>query len=69
MGCTGIDYNVSLYRKKTNWIKQTHDLGLTVNVWTVNKEVDIRWCIANGVDFITTDEPALVKQIVKEMCK
>lgn len=69
MGCTGIDYNVSLYRKKTNWIKQAHKLGLTVNVWTVNKEVDIRWCIANGVDFITTDEPALVKQIVKEMCK
>ena len=68
MGCTGIDYNVGLYRKKTNWIKQAHNLGLTVNVWTVNKEVDIRWCIANGVDFITTDEPALVKQIVKEMC-
>ena len=68
MGCTGIDYNISLLRKKSNWIKQAHKFGLTVNVWTVNKEADIRWCIANGVDFITTDEPILAKNIIKEMC-
>lgn len=68
MGCTGIDYNIGKLKKKKGWIKQAHKLGLTVNVWTVNKEADIRWCIQNGVDFITTDDPILVKNIIKEMC-
>ena len=58
-----------LLEKKKSWIKQAHKLGLTVNAWTVNKEEDIRWCIQNGVDYITTDEPMLVKQIIAEMCK
>ena len=45
-----------------------YDIELRVD-WTVNKEEDIRWCIQSGVDFITTDEPILVKNIIKEMCK
>ncbi len=68
MGCTGIDYNIKVLKKKKGLIKQAHKLGLTVNTWTVNKEEDIRWCIASGVDFITTDEPVLAKKIIKEMC-
>ena len=68
MGCTGIDYNVKVLKKKKGMIKQAHKLGLTVNAWAVNKEEDIRWCIASGVDFITTDEPVLAKKVIKEMC-
>jgi len=68
LGCTGIDYNYKTLKKKKAWIKQAHKLGMTVNVWTVNKEEDIRWCIQNGVDMITTDDPVLVKKIIKEMC-
>ncbi len=68
MGCNSLDYNIKVWKKKKNWIKQAHKLGLVVNAWTVNKEEDIRWCIQNGVDVITTDEPVLAKKIVKEMC-
>lgn len=68
LGCTGIDYNFGKLKKRRGWIKQAHKLGLTVNVWSVNKEEDIRWCIQNSIDYITTDEPALAKKIVKEMC-
>ncbi|MBQ3027273.1 MAG: glycerophosphodiester phosphodiesterase, partial [Alistipes sp.] len=68
MGCTGIDYNIRALKKNKKWIKQAKKLGLTVNVWTVNKESDIRWCIQNGVDIITSDDPVLVKNIIKEMC-
>lgn len=68
LGCTGLSYNLKVIKKKKNWIKQAHKLGLTVNAWIVNKEEDIRWCIQNGVDVITTDEPVLAKKIVKEMC-
>ena len=69
MGCKGIDYRYTVLKKRKNWIKQAHKLGMYVNVWTVNKDEDIRWCIQNGVDYITTDEPMLVKQIIEEMCK
>ena len=68
MGCTSIDYNFKVLQKKKGWIKQAHKQGLVVNAWTVNKEEDIRWCIQNGVDVITTDEPVLTKKIIKEMC-
>lgn len=68
MGCTGIDYKFSVLKKNAAWIKYAHKLGMTVNVWTVNKEEDIRWCIQKGVDYITTDDPMLVKSIISEMC-
>ena len=36
-----------------------------VNVWTVNKEEIMREMIALGVDYITTDEPVLLQQVLK----
>ena len=69
MGCAGIDYGFKVLKRQKNWIKQAHKLGMYVNVWTVNKEEDIRWCIQNGVDYITTDDPMLVQKLIDEMCK
>ena len=69
MGCKGIDYRYTVLKKRKNWIKQAHKLGMYVNAWTVNKDEDIRWCIQNGVDYITTDDPVLVQNIINEMCK
>lgn len=69
MGCTGIDYRYRNLVKKPHWIKEAQELGMCVNVWTVNKEEDIRWCIEHGVDYITTDDPVLVEKLIKEMCK
>ncbi len=69
MGCAGIDYSFKVLKKRPQWIKQAHKLKMYVNIWTVNKEEDIRWCIENGVDFITTDDPELTQRIIDEMCK
>lgn len=69
LGYTGIDYNYKRLQKKPHWIKEAHDLGMTVNAWTVDKEEDIRWCIDNGVDYITTDDPMLVKRLIDEKYK
>jgi glycerophosphoryl diester phosphodiesterase len=65
-GYAGFDYNLKVVREKPQWIKEAQDLGLTVNVWTVNKEEDMRWLLEQGVDFITTDEPELLLQLVNE---
>lgn len=69
MGLTGIDYKFSVLKKHPKWIKQAQKLGLTVNVWTVNEEEDLRWVIEQGVDYITTDDPVLAKRLIGEMCR
>ena len=66
MGCAGPDYHLNVFRKHPEWIKECHDLGMKVNVWTVNKEKDMKWLIEKKVDFITTNEPVLLNEIMKE---
>ena len=45
-------------------MRKAHELGQKVNVWTVNKPEDIQKIIDLKVDFITTDEPLLVREIL-----
>lgn len=45
LGAAGMDYNIRVFKKHPEWIKECHDLGMKVNVWTVNKEEDMKWCI------------------------
>lgn len=56
-GFFGFDYNIKTVKENPQWIDEAHELGLTVNVWTVNKEEDMQWLLEKNVDFITTDEP------------
>lgn len=62
----GIDYSLKVMKKHPEWIKGCHDKGLEVNVWTVDKPEDIQWCIDNGVDYITTNQPELVQKMVSK---
>lgn len=64
IGAAGIDYNVAVIKNNPQWVKESHDLGLKVNVWTVNSPEDIQQMIDLNVDFITTDEPLLVKEFL-----
>lgn len=62
LGCAGPDYNQSAYRKNPEWIKEAQDLGMKVNVWTVNREEDMQWFLEQKVDFITTDMPLMLQR-------
>ncbi|MBD5196330.1 MAG: glycerophosphodiester phosphodiesterase [Bacteroidales bacterium] len=61
----GIDYSLKVMKKHPEWIKECHDKGLEVNVWTVNEPEDMKWCIVQGVDYITTNEPERLQQMLK----
>ncbi|MDY6293408.1 MAG: glycerophosphodiester phosphodiesterase family protein [Bacteroidales bacterium] len=61
----GIDYSIGTMRKNPEWIDEAHSLGMKVNVWTVNSERDMDWCINYGVDFITTNDPLLLHRKLK----
>ena len=57
MGITGIDYHWTKFEKHPEWVKEAHDLGMTVNVWTVNTPEKAKEMRDLGVDSITTDYP------------
>ena len=60
---TGVDYHLSIFQKNPNLIQEFKDLKLKTNVWTVNKEEDMKFFIDKEIDFITTDEPELLKTV------
>lgn len=66
MRLSGIDYNYKVLQKNPHWIEQAHGLGMKVNVWTVNTDDLIREMIEMKVDYITTDRPERVMQLLKE---
>jgi glycerophosphoryl diester phosphodiesterase len=54
----------AFYRDVTKQnIDLAHELGLAVNVWTVNRESDIVRMIEYGVDGIITDYPKKTQDI------
>ncbi|WP_353332266.1 glycerophosphodiester phosphodiesterase family protein [Bacteroides sedimenti] len=65
IGGTGADYHIDVFKKNPEWIKQLHDSGLEVNVWTVSDPEGIQWCIDNEADYITTNNPELVQKMIK----
>ena len=65
-GWDGIDYHYSVFQKNPNWVKDAKELGLLVNVWTVNEPKVMQEMIDLQVDYITTDKPLLLKEILDE---
>lgn len=47
-------------------VKEAQDLGLVVNVWTVNDDEDIRLMIDMGVNGIISDFPARVQNVLAQ---
>ena len=64
-GGTGVDYNLGVFRAHPEWVGRCRELGLKTNVWTVNRREDLTWCISQGFDFITTNEPEMLKEMSK----
>ena len=65
-GCTGPNYRLNVFRQHPEWIKEAHDLGLKVNVWTVDEAEEMKWLIEQKVDFITTNEPVVLLEELKK---
>lgn len=68
IGLSGLDYHYKVFEKNPQWIDEAHKLGLTVNVWTVNDERIMKNVVKKNFDFITTDYPDKLQNII-ESCK
>ena len=65
-GWTGIDYHYKVFRKHPEWIQEAHELGLKVNSWTVNRKKDMQELTKLNIDYLTTNDPLLAKEIVQQ---
>ncbi|MDN3670673.1 glycerophosphodiester phosphodiesterase family protein [Echinicola jeungdonensis] len=63
-GFLGLDYHYKVLKENPQWIQEARELGLTINSWTVNNREDMLWLLEEGTDFITTDEPEMLLEIV-----
>ncbi|GHV66089.1 glycerophosphoryl diester phosphodiesterase [Bacteroidia bacterium] len=64
-GYWGMDYNGDVFLKDhPEWIQEAKDLGLTINVWTINRMDEMKHFIAADVDYITTNHPELLKGLL-----
>ena len=67
-GINGIDYDNATLKSHLNWVDEAHDLDMIVNVWTVNSDADFIYWIGKGVDFITTNKPDRLQEILTKLC-
>ena len=63
---SGVDYHYSVFKKHPEWIKEAKENKVILNAWTVNESSDMDWIIDHKFDYITTNEPELLKERLKE---
>jgi len=62
----GLDFHASVYKRNPDYIKEAKAKKMKTNVWTVNDKEAMEYFIHEKIDYITTDEPELLKQILKK---
>ena len=65
LGYTGIGYSLETLRRLPRWIDEARKLDLKVGIWAVNSADDATWAILQGVDYIATDAPAAVQEVME----
>lgn len=65
LGATGPDFHISHFRKNPDWLETFRREGKPINIWTVDKDEDIVYCIENGADFITTNRPEQAQRLIE----
>ena len=65
-GINGIDYYIKVLAEKREWIAEAHQLGMKVNVWTVNDMEMVQKMIDQQVDYITTDYPLETEKLIRK---
>ncbi len=65
LGFAGLDYEQNVLKDNPEWTVEAHKLGLEVNVWTVNDVDALQFFIDEGVDYITTNNPLKLQQLLE----
>ncbi|MBE6625684.1 MAG: hypothetical protein E7628_00675 [Ruminococcaceae bacterium] len=60
------DIGIEIPLDKKTITKRAHRRNIAVQYWTINDADDMRYLIEMGVDCIMTDDPVLLREILKE---
>ncbi len=60
------DVGVEIPLDKKTLTKRAHRRNIAVQYWTINDADEMRYLIEMGVDCIMTDDPVLLKEVLKE---
>lgn len=66
-GIWGADYHYKVFQKNKKWLAESKTLGIKTNAWTVNDSQAMGVLLAQGIDFITTDEPEMLFEILESV--
>lgn len=56
-GGSGLNYKCATLRNHPEWLDECRKNGIAIKVWKILNDDDLKWCIDNNVDFITSDDP------------
>ena len=67
LGLKGIDYHQNALRSEhPEWLTQAQELGVEVNVWTVDNPEMLQYYIDKHVDYITTNKPVELQGMLRK---
>ena len=67
VGCAGADYEQKVFTDKNpEWFDEFHKLGMKINVWTVDDPEILKYYVEKGADYITTNIPEKLQQMLKK---
>ncbi|OSZ81123.1 glycerophosphodiester phosphodiesterase [Chitinophagaceae bacterium IBVUCB2] len=66
---TGLDYHFSVFKKQPTWADEAKKEKLILNAWTVNDAAEMNLLLDKGFHYITTNEPELLFDIVRNRSK
>lgn len=65
-GVNGIDYHGGALKENTSWVSEAKALGMSTNVWTINKPEEMKFFYEMGVDQLTTDVPLEARKVLEQ---
>ena len=66
-GVSGIDYHLSVFYNNPTWANEAHELGMSVNAWTVNDKDNMKNALLMNIDQLTTDNPLIAREVMQEL--
>lgn len=63
-GINGFDYHKKVVLQDSTIVERAQKLGMSTNVWTVDKPEQMQKYIDLGIDAITTNEPAVLRELL-----
>jgi glycerophosphoryl diester phosphodiesterase len=61
-----LDYHFSVFKKNPTWIEEAKQNNINLNVWTVDNAEDLKYFIDQKFDYITTNEPELLFELLRK---